>query len=104
MLLTPINYEKLNQLPTDKKLSIIRALKLVEETRKRMKEQGVDVSLPYRMQLKNDCEDIERRIKTFEKGKIPEAKWSKFENRVEILLTESEHILMWTFEDSSGDT
>lgn len=99
MLLSPINYEKLNKLPTENKLFIIRALKLVEETRKRMKEQGVDVSLPYRMQLKNDCEDIERRIKSFEKGKIAPAKWSQFENRVEILITESENILMWQFED-----
>ncbi len=99
MMLFPIDYEKLNALPTDKKLVIIRSLKLVEETRARMKEQGVDVSLPYRMQLKYDCEDIERRIKSFEKGKIPRKKWEQFKYKTEVLITESENILMWKFEE-----
>jgi len=99
MLLSPVKYEKMNYLPTERKLAVIRASKLIEETRKRMKEQGVDVSLPYRMQLKNDCEEIERIMKTFEKGKVNEGKWKKFEQRTAVLVTESENILMWKFEE-----
>ena len=99
MLLSPVNYEKLNFLPPERKLFVIRTAKLIEETRKRMKEQGVDVSLPYRMQLKTDCEDIERIFKTFEKGRVSEGKWKKLEHKCAVLQTESENILMWKFEE-----
>ncbi len=100
MMLFPIHYEKLNYLPTDIKIFIVRTASLIEQTRSRMKEQGNEVSLPYRMQLKGDCEEIERLIKTFEKGKARKKQIDRLYMLSANLQTESENILLWKFEES----
>ena len=98
MPLIEFNFEKLNDLPPDIKVEIARARKLIEETRERMKEQGLDVSLPYRMQLKSDCAELERMMKRFEKARYSKRFCDKFTFNIEKLITESENILKWKFE------
>ena len=67
-----LNYERLNDLPTEVKLLIVNAQALVDRTQKLMKETPYDIDLPGKTQLKSDCKAIEKKIKTFSKGKAVE--------------------------------
>lgn len=64
-----VNYERLNDLPTEVKLLIANAQALVDNTQKRMKENPYHVDLSGKAQLKSDCKAIEKKIKEFSKGK-----------------------------------
>lgn len=52
-----------NELPTDVKVLIVNAKTLVEETKERIKSQPGRVDLTCRLQLRDDCNAIERAIK-----------------------------------------
>ena len=58
-----------NQLPTEVKVLIVNGRTLVDETRKLVKEQGWEVDLTCKLQLRDDCAAIEKLIKKIEKGK-----------------------------------
>lgn len=61
------NMENLNRLPAEIKVMVVNGQALVDETRKLVKEQSVD--LTGRLQLRDDCAAVEKAIKKLEKGK-----------------------------------
>lgn len=58
----------MDQLPTEAKVLIVNGRTLVEETRKLVKEQGWEVDLTCKLQLRDDCAAIEKLIKKIQKG------------------------------------
>lgn len=63
-------FSNLNHLPVDVKMLIANGQTLVNEVRDRMKDQNYQFDLTSKMQLKNDCKEVERNIKLISKGKI----------------------------------
>lgn len=60
--------ENLNHLPVEIKILIVNGQTLVDETRKLVKERGVD--LTGKLQLRDDCAAVEKAIKKLQKGKF----------------------------------
>lgn len=87
-----------NHLPAELKVKIIRAQLLIDETEARLAYKGVDVSLPYRLQLKGDIEDLNRRIDAFACNRVKEGAEEQFELAVQRFQTVSENILNFRFE------
>lgn len=88
-----------NHLPAELKVRIIRAQMLIDETEERMAYMGVDVSLPYKLQLKGDIEDLTRRIDAFANGSVKEKSIEQFDLAVQRFQTVSEHVLNFRFEN-----
>ncbi len=87
-----------NHLPAELKVKIIRAQLLMDETRERMAYLGVDVSLPYKMQLKSDMDDLNRRIDAFAENRAKKGAEEEFDLAVQRFQTVSEHVLNFRFE------
>lgn len=87
-----------NHLPAELKVKIIRAQLLIDETEARMAHLGVDVSLPYRLQLKGDIEDLNRRIDAFACNRAKLDAEEQFDLAVQRFQTVSEHVLHYRFE------
>ncbi len=87
-----------NHLPAELKVKIIRAQMLIDETEARMAYLGVDVSLPYRLQLKGDIQDLNRRIDAFASNRFKEDAEEQFDLAVRRFQTVSENVLHYRFE------
>ncbi len=87
-----------NHLPAELKVKILRAQMLIDETQERMAYLGVDVSLPYRLQLKGDIEDLNRRIDAFAFDRAKEGAEEQFDLAVQRFQTVSENVLNFHFE------
>ncbi|MDO4490832.1 MAG: hypothetical protein Q4B85_07190 [Lachnospiraceae bacterium] len=87
-----------NHLPAELKVKILRAQLLMDETESRMAQMGVDVSLPYKLQLKGDIEDLNRRIDDFASGRARENAEQQFELAVQRFQTVAENVLHFRFE------
>ena len=90
---------KMNDLPTEVKLLVVKAQTLVDETRSRMKKPGLYLDLTCKMQLKNDCAEAERRIKGLAKSKNLQKDVEKLNQTVLRLKTTSENILHWSYHE-----
>lgn len=88
-----INYERLNDLPTEIKVLIANAQALVDNTQRQMKEKPYHVDLPGKMQLKSDCKAIEKKIKEFSQGKAKEKDVKELEVLMIRLTTAAEVLL-----------
>ena len=55
------------ELPTEAKILIVNGRTLVDETRSRMKGKGLD--LTGRLQLRDDCDAVEKHIKKLQRNK-----------------------------------
>lgn len=89
----------LNHLPTELKVKILRAQLLMDETEARMAQMGVDVSLPYRLQLKGDIEDLNKRIDAFASNCAKNGAEEQFDLAVQRFQTVSENILGFRFQE-----
>ena len=88
-----LNYERLNDLPTDVKLLIANAQVLVNKTKQSMKENPYDIDLSGKTQLKSDCKAIEKKIKEFSKGKFTDRDEKELEVLFIRLKTSAEALL-----------
>lgn len=91
--------QELNFLPADVKLQIVKAQKLVDETRKRMGRPGVYLDLTCKTELRNDCRAVERQIGRFQKSRELQKEAETLRKLTVYLKTSSENILHWKFED-----
>ncbi len=87
-----------NHLPADLKVKIIRAQMLIDEAEARMAHMGVDVSLPYRLQIKGDIRDLNTRIDSFASNHYKENAEEQFDLAVQRFQTVAEHVLNFRFE------
>ena len=87
-----------NHLPAELKVKIVRAQMLIDEAEARMAHMGVDVSLPYKLQLKGDIEDLNRRIDAFANNRYKEKSVEEFDLAVLRFQTVAENVLYFKFE------
>ena len=83
----------LNFLTPEEKILVVRAHTLMAEAKEKMKRKGLDVSLPYKMQLKSDFGEIERLIKKFKPNRSNDKQKKKLEFLLVKLETEVCNIL-----------
>lgn len=95
------NHKDLNDLPTEMKIQIIRGQTLVDQTRKIMKEKGIDVDLTCRLMLNDNCKEVERLIDRLKAGKTLK-KPDDLSIAITKLQTTSENILQWEFNSVGG--
>lgn len=88
-----------NHLPAELKVQIVRAQMLMDETEARMAHLGVDVSLPYKLQLKGDITDLNRRIDAFASNRYKEKDVEEFHLAVLRFQTVAENVLHFRFEN-----
>lgn len=89
--------KNMNHLPPEIKLQIVKAQTLADETRTRMKKPGVYLDLTCKVELRNDCAEVERLIKKIGKSKNPAKEVKKLEQVTLRLKTVSENILHWSY-------
>ena len=67
-----INVERLSHLPAEVKVMVVEAMTLVGEVREAAKGRGFELGLTGKAQLRDDCNDIERRIEKLYKKNYKE--------------------------------
>lgn len=87
-----------NHLPAELKVKIIRAQMLMDEADARLAHLGVDVSLPYKLQIRGDIEDLNRRIDAFANNRAKEGAEEQFDLAVQRFQTVAENVLHFQFE------
>ena len=92
-----MDYNLANNLTPEEKVLIVRARTLVGETRTRDKEMGLRVSMPYKIMLKKQCQEIEKLIDKLKPGKNNKKLTDKLDYLIRCLQTTSENILEWKF-------
>ena len=60
----------LNNLPTEVKLLIVNGQNLVNEAKDKIQSREYYFDLTSKMQLKSDCKEVEKYIKSISKGKM----------------------------------
>lgn len=60
----------LNDLPTEVKLLIVNGQNLVNEAKDKIQSREYYFDLTSKMQLKSDCKEVEKYIKSISKGKM----------------------------------
>ncbi len=73
------------------------AERLLKETREHMKNGEVGGNLTCSLQLKNDCDGMERLLKSLKKGKITDKSLKELTNAYIRMKTTSENIMGWRF-------
>lgn len=63
------DYSQMNHLSPEVKTLIVNAQTLVDKARKISKEKGYDFDMTAKMQLRDDCKAVEKKIKQFAKSK-----------------------------------
>lgn len=86
-------YKEANELSTELKILIIQGQNLVDQTRKTVKERGLSTDMTCRMQLRTDCNDVEKYIKKITSGKSKPKDEEKLRFSILRLQTTSEGIL-----------
>lgn len=86
-------YNEANDLSTELKILIVQGQTLVDQTRKTVKERGLSTDLTCRMQLKTDCNEVEKYIKIITSGKGKAKDEEKLKFSILRLQTTSEGIL-----------
>lgn len=89
-------------LPEDVKLKIEVGKDLLNETKKRAKEKGFELTLTYKMQLDDDIRFLNRAMEKVEKGHFGEKETQQLEKAIQCLKTTSENILEWKWENASS--
>ena len=79
---------KYNFLNPEEKVLVIKALRLMETARAKMKKAGAEVSLPYKMQLRSDCGEITRLVKRYRPDRSNEKVSQKLEHLLVKIQTE----------------
>lgn len=82
-----------NELPAELKVTIVQAQTLVDEIRRRKKENARDIDLTCKAQLRSDCNAVESYIKALFKGKKIEQNAKELELAVIRLQTSADGIL-----------
>lgn len=91
------DFKELNDLSPERKMLIVNAQTLVDETRIGIKEKGYLIGLVGKGQLKDDCKVIDRLIKKIRKGKAKDKDFQELELAVVRLKTTSEGILNYKY-------
>lgn len=87
------DFSNLNHLSPDIKQLIVNGQTLVDQARDTMKDRNCDFDLTSRLQLKNDCKEIEKYIKLLSKGKAKEKDVKHLENVIIRLRTVYEGLI-----------
>lgn len=64
------DFKNLNDLPTELKILIVNAQTQLDSARAETKEKRLNIDLSAKMQLRDECAELERCIRKFEKGKF----------------------------------
>lgn len=64
------DFGNLNGLSPELKILMVNAQTQLDQTRSKMKEKGLRLDLAGKMQLRDDCAELERCIKKIAKGKF----------------------------------
>ena len=86
------DYSDMNGLKIEDKILIIKINELIEEIESNLKERGIEISLPYKMQLKSDISEIRRVMNKIRPEKDNAKIISKLEFLHIKLRTEAENI------------
>lgn len=66
------DFKNLNDLPPELKILLVNAQTQLDNARAETKEKRLSIDLTARMQLRDDCAEVERCIRKIEKGKFKE--------------------------------
>lgn len=90
---------QLNSLPVEVKLPIARALELIAKTQELMHTRWGDYDMSAQFALKDGIRDLENTMKKLAKGKVSDSLIHELELNTTKLITLSENILHWKFEE-----
>ena len=77
-----IDFSNMNHLSPEMKILIVNGQTLVEQAKKKSHEKCYDFDLTSKMQLRDDCKAVEKKIKEIGKGKAGKTDYKELENLI----------------------
>ncbi len=89
----PLVIEHGDEMDTETKILVVKSISLLESTRKEWHRRGVGIDMTLRMQLKQDCREMEKAIRAVDSRMQSKEKTAKLQNIYERLKAEAEAVL-----------